>query len=448
MAAGSRLADAGAAGGLGPDLTGEPRRRWAPRLASGTRWSMLGGGARRDRVPARRRPADEGRPYVLADAPGGSQVPDVVIEAVAGRYRRGLSNTHGAFLTSEETDATIGEARRAAADLTGADPGEIVFGPNATTLLFHLSRSFAKILRPGDEVVLTRLDHDANVRPWALAAADAGAVVRWVDVRDDDVTLDAASFDAALSERTRLVAFTLASNAVGTIPPAADLVRRAKDAGALVALDGVHYAQHRLLDLHGLGADVLACSPYKFFGPHLGILAVRREVLETWVPYKLVPATDEPPERWETGTQNHEGLAGLTAAVDYLASIGSTDGARRARLVAGYDAMAAHERELSGRFLAGLEEQPHVRLWGIRDLDRLDERTPTFAVRIRSQAPVETAKALAAKGIFVWDGDYYAREIMTRLDLLETGGAVRIGFCHYHTVAEVDRVLEALADLA
>ena len=408
---------------------------------------MLDVDAVRARFPALGRTDEDGRPFVFADAPGGSQVPQEVIDAVTGRYRSGLSNTHGAFLTSEETDGTIADARRAAADLTGADPGEVVFGPNATTLLLHLSRSFAKTLRPGDEVVLTRLDHDANVRPWALAAADAGAVVRWVDVRDDDVTLDIDSFDAALSERTRLVAFTLASNAVGTIPPAVDLVRRAKEVGALVTLDGVHFAQHRLLDLHGLGADVLACSPYKFFGPHLGILAVRRELLETWAPYKLVPAPDEAPERWETGTQNHEGLAGLGGAIGYLASLGTAGGSRRSRLAAAYDAIASHERDLSARFLAGLEEQPHVRLWGIRDADRLHKRTPTFAVRIGAQAPAETAKVLGARGIFVWDGDYYAREIMTRLGLLETGGAVRIGFCHYHTLEEVDRVLEALADL-
>jgi cysteine desulfurase family protein (TIGR01976 family) len=408
---------------------------------------MLDVDAVRSRFPALARTDEDGRPFVFADAPGGSQVPEVVIEAVTARYRGGLSNTHGAFLTSEETDATIAQARIAAADLTGADVGEVVFGPNATTLLLHLSRSFAKTLSPGDEVVLTRLDHDANVRPWALAAADAGATVRWVDVHDDDVTLDLDSFDAALSERTKLVAFTLASNAVGTIPPAAELVRRAKSVGALVALDGVHFAQHRLLDLHGVGADVIACSPYKFFGPHLGVLAVRRELLESWVPYKLVPATDEAPERWETGTQNHEGLAGLAAAVGYLASLGRESGPRRERLAAGYGSIAAHEAELARRFLDGIARLPHVRLWGIGDVARIDERTPTFAIRVADAPPADTAKALASRGIFVWDGDYYAREIMARLGLLETGGAVRIGFCHYHSTAEVDRVLEALDGL-
>jgi cysteine desulfurase family protein (TIGR01976 family) len=401
----------------------------------------------RSAFPALVRANDDGRPFVFADAPGGSQVPDAVIDAVAGRYRQGLSNTHGAFATSEETDGVISEARRAAADLTGADPGEIVFGPNATTLLLHLSRSLAKTLEPGDEVVVTRLDHDANVRPWVLAAADAGAAVRWVDVHDEDVTIDPASFEAAMSARTKIVAFTLASNAVGTIPPAADLVARAKERGALVALDGVHLAQHRLPDLHGSGADMLACSPYKFFGPHLGILAVRRELLETLTPYKLVPAPDEAPERWETGTQNHEGLAGLAAAVGYLADVAGAEGTRRDRLSGSYDAIAAHERVLADRFLAGIAGLPHVRLWGIADRERLAERTPTFAIRVGDEHPRDTAKRLAARGIFVWDGDYYAREIMTRLGLLDSGGAVRVGFCHYHTVDEVDRVLEALASM-
>jgi cysteine desulfurase family protein (TIGR01976 family) len=360
-----------------------------------------------------------------------------------------MSNTHGAFATSQETDDTVGAARRAAADFTGADPDEIVFGPNATTLLFHLSRSFSKTLEPGDEVVVTRLDHDANVRPWVLAAADAGATVRWVDVHEHDVTIDVGSFDAALSPRTKLVAFTLASNAVGTIPPADELVTRAKEVGAVVAVDGVHLAQHRLPNLHGLGADLLVCSPYKFFGPHLGILAARRSILASWSPYKLIPSSDDVPERWETGTQNHEGLAGLIAAIDYLAGLATTsDAGRRDRLSGGYEAIAAHEGMLADRFLSGLERLPSVRLWGIAGRDRVGERTPTFAIRVGDEHPAETAKALGARGIFVWDGDYYAREIMIRLGLLDTGGAVRIGFCHYHSPDDVDRVLDALGELS
>ncbi|MDP9329679.1 MAG: cysteine desulfurase-like protein [Actinomycetota bacterium] len=403
----------------------------------------------RERFPALARLGPGGEPFVWADCPGGSQVPDTVIEAMAGQLRHGVSNTHGAFEASEEVDALIGEARRAAADVTGADPGEIVFGPNATTLLLSLSRAFARTLLPGDEVVVTTLDHDANVRPWILAAEDAGATVRWVDVRTDDVTIDLGSFDAALSDRTRLVAFTLASNAVGTIPAAAELTRRAHAAGAIVAVDAVHAAQHRSIDVRALDADILACSPYKFFGPHLGILAVRRELLETWTPYKLRPSPDTAPERWETGTQNHEGLAGLIAAAEYLAGVGRIyaspeDDSRRAAVVAAFDAIGAHEQALSLRFLDGVAGLPDVRLFGIADPTRVDERTPTFAVRVGEQHPLETSAELARRGIFTWDGHYYAISVMERLGLLDTGGAVRIGFCHYHSQAEVDRVLDAL----
>jgi cysteine desulfurase family protein (TIGR01976 family) len=406
----------------------------------------------RSRFPALAR-EQGGERVVFADAPGGSQVPETVIDAMSAYLRRSNSNTHGLFATSRETDALISAARQAGADVTGADPDEIVLGPNATTLLLGLSRSFGRTLRPGDEIVVTTLDHDANVRPWVLAAQDAGATVRWVDVREDDVTIDLTSFDGALNDRTRLVAFTLASNAVGTITPARELARRAKEAGALVAVDGVHLAQHRALDLREIGADILACSPYKFFGPHLGMLAVRRELLAEWTPYKLRPAPDEVPERWETGTQNHEGFAGLDAAVDYLAGIGrefatpTQPTMRRDGVVAAFDAIRAHERGLSLRFLEGLALLPEVRLWGIAEPDRVDERTPTFAIRVGDQHPAETAEQLGRRGVFVWDGHYYAITIMERLGLLDSGGAVRVGFCHYHGADDVDRVLEALASL-
>jgi cysteine desulfurase family protein (TIGR01976 family) len=390
----------------------------------------------RARFPALARAGADGRPFVWADAPGGSQTPDSVIDAVAGRMAAGASNTHGAFPLSREIDDVIAEAHRAGAGFLGCDPDEVVFGQNATSLLLHLSRSFSRTLEPGDEIVVTRLDHDANVRPWILAARDAGAEVRWVDVRDDDVTLDLGSFDRQLSERTRLVALTLASNAVGTIPPAAELIRRAKAVGALVALDGVHFAQHRAIDLHALGADIVATSPYKFFGPHHGMIGVRRELLASWEPYKLRPASDAIPDRWETGTQSHESMAGTTAAIGYIRAVG------------GFDAIAVHERALATRFLEGVARIPSVRLIGIADPERVDERTPTFAVRAGRQHPQETSAALARRGIFTWDGHYYAIEVFDRLGLLATGGAVRIGFCHYHTLDEVDRVLEALDDLA
>jgi cysteine desulfurase family protein (TIGR01976 family) len=407
----------------------------------------------RARFPALAREQD-GEPVVFADAPGGSQVPDVVIDAVAGRYRQGASNMDGGFVTSREIEETVAGARRAGADLVGTDPERIVFGPNATSLLFDFARSFTRTLGAGDEVVVTRLDHDANVRPWVLAARDAGATVRWVDLRPGDATLDEDSFHDALSHRPRLVAFTLASNGVGTVTPAAELVQAAKAAGALVAVDGVHMAQHRSIDFEALGADLLAVSPYKVFGPHLGMVAARPEVLDGWDPYRVRPAQDYPsPERWETGTQNHEGLAGFTAAVDYLAEAGTTfgapaDGSRRAAVRAAFEVFAAHERGLSCRFIEGLTSIPTARLYGIDDTRRLEERTPTFAVRLGAHDPRATAEALGARGIFVWDGHYYAIELFERLGLLQDGGAVRIGFCHYHQAAEVDRVLQALAELA
>jgi len=402
----------------------------------------------RTRFPALARLAPDGRPFVWTDAPGGSQMVDGAIAAMTDRMRAGVSNTHGAFPLSEEIDAVIADARRAGADFLGCEPGEVVFGQNATSLLLHLSRALARTWGPGDEIVVTRLDHDANVRPWLLAARDAGATIRWVDVREDDVTLDLDSFDAQLSERTKLVAFTLASNAVGTMPPAAELTSRAKTVGALVAVDGVHLAQHHAVDLRAIGADIVATSPYKYFGPHQGMLAVRSELLAALVPYKLRAAPDEDPDRWETGTQSHESLAGTIAAIDYIAEMGGGGPDRRAAIVTGFGAFDAHERTLARRFLEGVARISAVRLYGIADPDRLDERTPTFAVRIGSQHPLETCAALAERGIFTWDGHYYAIEVFDRLGLLDRGGAVRIGFCHYHSLEEVDRVLEALGELA
>ena len=407
----------------------------------------------RSRFPALSRVQD-GRPVVYLDAPGGSQVPDTVIEAISAHYTRGISNMDGVFAASEDLEATVAAARRAGADLAGVDPQRIVFGANSTSLLFHLSRSFARTIGPRDRVVVTRLDHDANVRPWVLAARDAGADVMWVDVHIDDATIDLDSFDAALDRKPRLVAFTLASNAVGTVTPAIEMVARAKAAGALVAVDGVHIAQHRSIDLDALGADIVTISPYKVFGPHMGMVAATDAVLDGWDPYRVRPAEHyESPERWETGTQNHEAMAGFVAAVDYLAEIGAASGDpgagdRREAVVAAFDDIRAHERGLARRFLEGVAAIDGVRLYGIGDLDRLDERTPTFAVRVGDAHPRETASSLAERGIFVWDGHYYAIELYDRLGLLDTGGAVRIGFCHYNSLDEVDLVLEALADLA
>ena len=402
----------------------------------------------RSRFPALTREID-GRPAVFVDAPGGSQVPDTVIDAIGGYLRTSNANAHGAFATSQETDDVIAEAHRASADLLNADADEVVLGPNATTLLFAISRSVARTIRPGDEVVVTRLDHDANVRPWVLAAEDAGATVRWVDVSEEDATLDLASFEAVLSQRTKVVAFTLASNAVGTITPAAELTRLVHErTPAIVACDGVHLAQHRRIDVRAIGADLVACSPYKIFGPHLGILFGRREVLSWLRPYKVRPADDALPFAFETGTQNHEGFAGWVAAVGYLAGLGRGNGRRAAVADAFERAIVPWEVGLSERFLDGVRAIASVRLYGIDDTARIAERTPTFAIRVGDQHPAETAKSLAERGVFVWDGNYYALEIMERLGLQASGGAVRIGFCHYNTPDEVDRVLEELAALA
>jgi cysteine desulfurase family protein (TIGR01976 family) len=401
----------------------------------------------RERFPALARTQD-GSPVVFADAPGGTQVSQSVIDAMSRYLRESNSNTHGVFATSVETDQLIAGARAAAADFLGSDLDEIVFGPNATTLLFSISRAIGRTLRPGDELVVTRLDHDANVAPWLALAEDTGATIRHVDFSVEDGTLDLDSLDSALSERTRVVAFTLASNALGTVTPAEEIVRRARHTSAIVVADAVHVAQHRALDVHALGVDLLACSPYKFFGPHMGILYGKRELLGDLRPYKVRPSRDTVPERWETGTLPHESLAGLIAAVDYLAALSGSSGDRRSSVLAGMEEILTHESELSTRFLEGIRELSGVRLHGIADPERVAERTPTFAIRVGDQPPVETATRLADRGIYVWDGDYYALEVMDRLGLQSSGGAVRIGFCHYNTVEEVDRVLEALREVA
>jgi len=405
--------------------------------------SPLDVGALRTRFPALAR-THLGRPCVFADAPGGTQVPREVIAAMASYLERGSANTDGAFDTSRETDALIAAARSAAADLLGAGSDEIVFGQNTTTLAFAFSRAVGRTLRPGDELLVTRLDHDANVAPWLAVAEDTGATLRWVDVRTGDCTLDLDSLAGALSARTKVVAFTLASNAVGTITPAAGIVRLAHEAGAIAVCDAVHLVPHRQAVFRGLDADVLFCSAYKFFGPHLGVMAARAEVMDTLRPYRVRPADDRGPEAWETGTLSHEALAGLVAAVDYLGSLSGAAIDRGSGLIAGMQAVEAHERTITERFLGELPSVPGARLFGIADPARAGERTPTFALRLGDQHPRESAEALAREGIFVWDGNYYALEIMERLGLEATGGAVRIGFCHYHTLDEVDRVLDAL----
>jgi len=407
----------------------------------------------RDRFPGLAREQD-GRTVVFADAPGGTQVPQTVIDAVAGYLRDWNANLGGAFATSMRSDEFVDEAHRAAADLLGCDADEVVIGQNTTSLEFHLSRSVGRTLGPGDEVVVTLLDHDANVAPWVLAARDAGATVRRVDVREEDCTLDLDSLDSVLNERTRVVAFTAASNALGTVTPAAEIVARVRAAGALAVIDAVHFTPHGPADVAALGTDLWFCSPYKFFGPHLGVAFGRREHLEAWDPSKVRPAHDEVPSRWETGTANHEGMAGLIAAVEYLAGLGDEfggaepGGSRRERVVAGMEATRAYEGSLTRRFLEAVPGIDGLTLYGVAEPERWRERTPTFAVRLDRVPPRALAEELGRRGIYVWDGNYYALSIMERLGLEESGGAVRIGFCHYNSPDEVDRVVAELAAIA
>ena len=407
----------------------------------------------RTQFPALRRHQD-GRPVVFLDGPGGTQVPERVIDAVSGYYRAMNANSGGAFVTSQATDALAAAAHAAVAAFLGAaSPDEVKFGANMTTLTFHVSRAIAATFAAGDEIVVTTLDHEANVSPWRAIADDRGLVVRTVDIHPEDGTLDLESLEAALGPRTRLVAFGYASNALGTINPVAEIVRRAHAAGALAFVDAVHFAPHGSIDVVALDADFLVCSVYKWFGPHLGALYGRAAVLDRLPAYKVRPAHDHV----ETGTPSFESYAGTLAAVDYLRDLGrrygsEADGAgsgdARRELVAAMGTIAGHERALAGRMLDGLVAIPGLRVWGIADPARLAERTPTFAVTLSGTSPADAAAELGRTGIFTWDGDFYARGLIERLGLDERGGVLRLGLVHYSTAAEVDRTLDALAKIA
>jgi cysteine desulfurase family protein (TIGR01976 family) len=393
-----------------------------------------------------------GSKRIFADAPGGTQVPAAVIAAMSHYLAASNANTGGAFPTSAATEATIDAARLATADFLGGAPEDIVFGPNMTTLSFALARSLEHTLGAGDEIVVTELDHDANIAPWLAAAEQTGAAVRTVGLRAPRCTIDLDDFASALGPRTRVVAFTLASNAVGTITAAREMVELTRDTNAIVVVDAVHFAQHQRVDVASLGADVVFCSPYKFFGPHLGVMWARREFLETLRVYKVRPASSAVPESWETGTRNHEALAGLTAAIDYLAALGfdtrAGAGSRRAAIGHAFDAIVGYESELSRRFLVGISDLDGVALYGLTGPDETRKRTPTFALSFAKLVPRQAATELGARGIYVWDGNYYALAIMEALGLEASGGAVRIGFCHYNTIEEVDRVVAEVGDLS
>jgi cysteine desulfurase family protein (TIGR01976 family) len=385
----------------------------------------------------------DGQMPIFLDGPAGTQVPQRVIDAMVHYLTHCNANHGGVFATSIESDRILADAHAAVADLLGAQsPDEIVFGNNMTSLTFHLSRSIVKTLKPGDEVMVTRLDHDANVSPWVLAARDAGATVRWIDIHREDCTLNLASFRKQLSDKTKLVAVGVASNGVGTINDVATVTKEAKRAGALVFLDAVHYAPHGLIDVQALGCDFLACSAYKFFGPHVGILWGRRELLDSLPAYKVRPSPNETPGKWMTGTQNHEGLAGVLAAVEYLASLAPT-GSRRKRMQRVMTAIQSHEQKLSEYLLTGLSDRPRFRVLGVRDVKRLNERAPTISITCQDRSPQQLAAYLASKQIYCWAGNCYALEVSEQLGL-EPAGFLRLGLVHYNTVGEIDGLLKAL----
>jgi cysteine desulfurase family protein (TIGR01976 family) len=391
----------------------------------------------------------DGRPFVFFDGPGGTQVPQSVIDAVAGYYREANANRSGAFLTSRRTEAIVADAHAALGDLLGVSGTEITIGPNMTTLTFNISRSIGATLRPGDEVVVSGLDHQANVDPWIASARDNEAIVRTWEPELADCTLNLETLDALLSERTRLVAVGWASNAVGTINPIREIADRVHAAGAWLYVDAVHAAPHFALDARAVGADFVACSVYKFFGPHLGAVYGRPEIMRSLPVYKVRPSHDG----FETGTANHEGDAGAAAAVEYLADLGVRYGgaapaaSRRERVVAAMHAIRAYELDLY-RYLAGrLGELPGVRILGLTADADMDRRTPTAALTIDGVTPHAVAEELGRQGIAVWDGDFYATGLIERLGFASTG-VLRIGLTHYNTRDEVDRLIDALARIA
>jgi cysteine desulfurase family protein (TIGR01976 family) len=403
----------------------------------------------RGRFPALARKVG-GRAAIYFDGPAGSQVPEEVADAVRNYLLRENANTHGTFLTSHLSDARLGEAHRAAADLFGSiDPDQVVFGQNMTSLTFALSRAIGRTLAPGDEVVVTNLDHDANVVPWIRAAEEAGATVKHLAIKREDCTYDLDHLEQVLSPRTKLVAIAAASNAVGTVHPVRKIADRVHARAALLFVDAVHYAPHLLMDVAAWDADFVACSAYKFFGPHVGLLWGKRELMESLPAYRVRPAGDALPGRWMTGTQSHEGIAGTLAAIEYIASIGRdidpSCASRRDALALAFGAIAEHERTLSAHMLDGLERRG-LTVWGVRDRDRLEQRVPTFGVTHPRLKPHWLAQHMASRGIFVWDGNFYAVALTEALGL-EPDGLLRIGLLHYSTTEEIDRLFAELDEL-
>jgi cysteine desulfurase family protein (TIGR01976 family) len=401
----------------------------------------------REQFPALRRIVN-GRPAVYFDGPAGSQVPQRVIDAVSNHLAHHNANHGGCFVTSMESDAIVAETQRAMADFLGVDsPDSIIFGANMTTLTFAFSRAIATLWKPGDEVIVTRLDHDANVSPWVRAAQDRGATVRHVEIHGRDCTLDLDDLKRKLSEKTKLVAVGAASNAVGTRNPIGDIVKMVRSRGdALVFVDAVHYAPHASIDIVDWDCDFVVSSAYKFFGPHIGILWGRRNLLECLPAYKVRPCPETLPDRWMTGTQNFACIAGVGAAVDYLASLGD-GGTRRAKLKSAFAGIEIMERDLGAKLIAGLASIPEVNVWGITDPNRCAERVPTVSFTHRKHKPRAIAEFLGARGIFVWHGNYYALPLTEALGL-EPDGMVRVGLLHYNNAEEVDRLISAVRELS
>ncbi len=407
----------------------------------------------RQQFPALSRVANDGNPLVFLDGPAGTQVPQRVVDAITDYLVRCNANRHGHFITAHETEAMFDLAGKRYAEFMGVtDPDEIVFGPNMTTLTFQMSRAISQMWQPGDEIVLTHLDHDANVSPWVLAARDRGVTVRWVRFRRDNFLLDLDSFRDALSEKTRLVAFGAASNATGGLNPVAALVEMAQGVGAVTYVDAVHLGPHRPIQAARWNADFVVCSAYKFFGPHVGVLWGRRGLLEEIPAYKVRPASERIPEKWMQGTQNHEGIAGAVAAVEYLQQIGVRLGAPESDgtscLQAAFSAIQAYENQLSVEFLQGLKALGGYTVFGVgleemQQANSSDLRVSTFSIRHERYSPRQLAQRLAAQGILCWEGNYYALQFSEQMGF-EPDGMLRIGLMHYNTVEEVHRLLAAL----
>lgn len=399
---------------------------------------------------------------IFFDNPGGTQIAKPSIDSITKYLIESNANHEGAFETSIASDAVLDEAHQAMADFyNAASPQEIVFGNNMTTLTLHISRSISREWKEGDEIVLTRLDHDANVTPWILAAQDRGVKVNWVDFDVEDGTLKLDELQKALDRKPRLLAVGYASNALGTINPVQKIVKMAHAAGTLVYIDAVQYAPHGPIDVQKLNCDFLVSSAYKFFGPHVGILYGKRDLLERLFAYKVRPATNELPGKFETGTQNHEGIAGVLGALEYFEWIGKEFGGeyveglqedgytgRKLELKKGMTAIRAYEFELNRALLSALEAVPGLHIFGLTDPRRLDERVATFSFRIGDIPPRRIAEALAKENIYVWDGHYYAINVTERLGVEEAGGMVRVGAAHYNTLDEIARLKDALIKIA